>query len=74
MPDTKLWAAKVGGQEIRAEQHHLHATQDSAHFFNAELRVTRNGETVVSEVFFDQHKLQARSMEIFETLVSKKLG
>jgi hypothetical protein len=71
MAETKLWTAALDGKEIRAEQFDLHAREDSADLFSAELRITRNGEVFLRQVFHDARKLHARSMEVFEKLVAR---
>jgi hypothetical protein len=66
----KLWRASLDGKEIRAEQHHLYASQDSGDLFSAELRIAVNGDIAVRELFQSERRLHLRSMELFQKLTS----
>jgi hypothetical protein len=71
MADTQLWGAVLGTKEIRAFTRSIHARQDSSDLYGVELRITKNGELYFSEVFRDERKLHAKSMEMFAKLSSK---
>jgi hypothetical protein len=71
MTDIQLWTASLGDKEIRAWTRNIHARQDSSDLFGVELRITKNGELYLSEIFRDYRKLHARSMELFEKVVAK---
>lgn len=56
MADTELWKACLGEKEVRAMTRDIHARQDSSDIYGVELRITRNGELYLSEVFRDRRK------------------
>lgn len=67
MSDQQIWFSRIGqGIEVRAAIQRLHAHQDSGRLFSGELRITIGDELVLSELFCDERKLNARSMQIFE--------
>jgi hypothetical protein len=69
MDDHQLWCSCRDRVEIRASLA-THASQDSGRLYNAELRITKNDQLIVPEVFCDERNLHARSMQLFEKLVS----
>ncbi len=71
MADVQLWGAVLGKKEIRAFTRSIHARPDSSDLYGVELRITKNGELYFSEVFRDQRKLHAKSMELFAKLSAK---
>jgi hypothetical protein len=70
MREEQLWRRSDNGIEIRASITTLHAPQDSGQLYSAELRITKNDELIVREVFCDERKLHGRSMQMFEKLTA----
>jgi hypothetical protein len=63
-----LWRRAVGGDDVGAVIVPLQVQQDSGDLYSAELRITTNDQLLVSEMFNDERKLHARSMELFARL------
>ena len=71
MADVELWGCCLGKKEVRAFTRSIHARQDSSDLYGVELRITKDGELYFSEVFRDERKLHAKSMELCAKLSAK---
>jgi hypothetical protein len=64
MDDQQLWRSCRDRVEIRASLTILHASQDSGDVYSAVLRITKNNELIVREVFCDERTLHAQHRAI----------
>ena len=58
----------MGKKEVRAFTRVIYPRPDSCDASGIELRITKNNELYFSELFRDERKLHARSMELFAKL------